>query len=170
MKIRNIYGFIVVLISLMVLKSCGIYSFVGTSIKPDIKTISVAYIENKALKVNPALSNLITEELTEKYRKFTKLDLVNMDADLEVSGEITGYDVKSMGVTADEVASKTRLTVHVKITFINNKYPEEDFEKDFSSYQEYDSSMTLDQAEGQIIEDIVETLAEDIFNATVANW
>ena len=93
-----------------------------------------------------------------------------MDGDLEIAGEITGYDVKATAVTADEVAAQNRLTVTVKIAFTNRKYPNEDFEKSFSAYADYDSMQSLDTVEGSLCEEIVEKLVEDIFNATVATW
>ena len=73
-------------------------------------------------------------------------------------------------MTADEVAAQNRLTVNVKIYFTNRKYPEDDFEKSFSAYADYDSSNTLDAMESQLCEEIIDKLIEDIFNATVANW
>ena len=152
--------------------SCGFvkYSFSGTSIQPDVKTIQIGYFEYKALKVNPSLSNDLTEGMKEKYRKLTKLEQVEMDGDLEVNGEITGYDVKATAVTANEVAAQNRLTVTVKIFFTNRKYPEDDFEKSFSAYADYDSTQSLDAVEGSLCEEILEKIIEDIFNATVAQW
>ena len=58
----------------------------------------------------------------------------------------------------------------VKIKFTNRKYPEDDFEKSFSAYADYDSMLALDSVEAQLCEQIVEQLSNDIFNATVANW
>ena len=152
--------------------SCGFvkYSFSGTSIQPDVKTITINFFEYKALKVNPSLSNDITEALKEKYRKLTKLEQVEAEGDLEVSGEVTGYDVKATAVTANEVAAQNRLTVAVKVYFQNRKYPEDDFEKSFSAYADYASEQSLDAVESSLCEEILEKLIEDIFNATVAQW
>lgn len=111
----------------LIVRSCGIYSFSGTSIQPDIKTVTINYFEYKALKVNPTLSNSMTESLKDKFRKMTRLEQVDMDGDLEITGSITGYDVRAMAVTANEVAAQNRLTVTVKIDFTNRKYPEDDF-------------------------------------------
>ncbi len=149
---------------------CGIYSFSGTSIKPDVKTLSVYTIENRAQKVNPSLSNTLTMELQDKYRKLTKLEMLNEGGDLEVSGFITSYDITPTAVTSQEVAAQNRLTITVKINFTNNKYPDENFEKSFVAFQDYNSELTLEQVEAQLVDDIVEILVEDIFNATVAQW
>lgn len=155
---------------LMAVAACGIYSFSGTSIQPDVKTVTINYFEYKALRVNPSLSNDLTEGLQEKFRKMTRLTQVEQDGDMEISGEVTGYDVRAQAVTAQEVAAQNRLTVSVKITFMNRKYPEEDFERSFSAYADYDSTNSLDAVEGTLCEEIVEKLCEDILNATVANW
>ena len=151
-------------------QSCGIYSFSGTSIQADVRSVTINYIQYKALRVNPSLSNDLTEALKDQFRRFTRLEQVDTDGDLEISGEITGYDVKAMAVTADEVAAQNRLTVNVKIYFTNRKYPEDDFEKSFSAYADYDSMQSLDAVESSLCEEIIDTLIEDIFNATVANW
>ena len=53
---------------------------------------------------------------------------------------------------------------------MNRKYPEEDFEKSFSAYSDYDSTNSLDAVEATLCEEIVEKLVEDMFNASVAQW
>ena len=172
---RTIWATVAVVIALaatvFIVQSCGIYSFTGTSIQPDVKTVTVNYFEYKALKVNPSLSNQITEALKEKFTKLTKLEQVDMDGDLEIIGEVTGYDVKATAITANEQAAQNRLTVSVKIAFVNRKYPEDSFEnKSFSAYADFDAMQTLDAVESSLCEEIVEKLCEDMFNATVANW
>lgn len=150
--------------------SCGIYSFTGTSIDPDVNTITINYFEYKALKVNPSLSNDLTEALKNQFKKMTKLEQVDMDGDLEFTGEVTGYDVKASSVTANEVAAQNRLTVTVKISFVNKKHPEENVDQSFSAYADFDSSNSLDAVESTLCQEIIDKLIEDIFNATVAQW
>ena len=154
------------------LGGCSIvkYSFSGTSIQPDVKTVTINYFEYKALKVNPTLSNDLTEAMKDKFRKLTKLEQVDIDGDLEISGAVTGYDVRAAAVTANEVAAMNRLTVTASLKFTNRKYPEEDFEKSFSAYSDYDSTNSLDAVEASLCEEIVEKLVEDMFNASVAQW
>ena len=132
--------------------------------------MTIDLFEYKALRVNPSLSNDLTEGLRDKFRKMTRLAQVDYDGDLEITGEITGYDVRSQAVTAQEVAAQNRLTVSVKISYMNRLYPEEDFEKSFSAYADYDSAQSLDAVEAVLCEEIIEKLCEDILNATVANW
>ncbi|MGN1233203.1 MAG: LptE family protein, partial [Candidatus Cryptobacteroides sp.] len=120
---KNIIAVASVLAAGLMVRSCGIYSFSGTSIQPDVKTVTINYFEYKALKVNPNLSNDLTEAMKDKFRKMTRLEQVDMDGDLEITGAVTGYDVRATAVTAQEVAAQNRLTVSVKISFTNRKYP-----------------------------------------------
>lgn len=168
---QGLISAVVLLLAAALFQSCGIYSFTGTSIQPDVKTVTINYFEYKALRVNPSLSNDLTEALKDQFLRLTKLEQVDMDGDIEIIGEITGYDVKATAITADEVAAQNRLTVTVKISFVNRKYPEDDFDnKSFSAYADYDSMQSLDSVESSLCEEIIEKLVEDIFNATVANW
>lgn len=170
-KIMGIAGhFVALAVFFLMTVSCGIYSFSGTSIQPDVKTVMIKYFEYKALRVNPSLSNDLTEALKDQFRRLTKLEQVDEEGDLEIVGEITGYDVKAMGITANEVASQNRLTVNVKIYFTNRKYPEDDFEKSFSAYADFEATQSLDAVEATLCDEIIDKLVEDIFNATVANW
>ena len=158
------------LVAALAVVSCGIYSFSGTSIQPDVKTITIPYVEYKALRVNPSLSSDMTEALQEKFRKLTRLEQVDVDGDLELVCEVTGYDVKATAITAGEVAAQNRLTVTVKIEFSNKKYPEDDVSQSFSAYEDFDSAQSLDAVEGALCETIIDKIVEDIFNATVAQW
>lgn len=157
-------------VAVMAVSGCGIYSFSGTSIQPDVKTIAVEYFQNNAMKVNPTLAANLSDALIDQYRRLTSLDILPENGDLNVSGEITGYDTRPIAVTADEVASQNRLTVTVKVYFTNRLHPEEDFEKSFSAYADYDSNQLLDAVESTLCDEIIDILVEDIFNATVANW
>ena len=156
--------------ALATLAACGIYSFSGTSIQPDVKTICIEPVVNKATKINPSLANQITEELNDKFRKLTKLEQVTEEGDLNLLVTIESYDVRAAAVTANEVAALNRLTVTCKVKFTNVLHPEDNLEQSFASYEDYDSINPLDMVEGQLCETIVKKLVDDIFNATVAQW
>ena len=149
---------------------CWLYSFSGTSIQEDVKTICIENVENRAMKVNPSLANNLFEALCDKYKKLTKLEQVEDGGDLFVLATIESYQVSATAVTADEYAAMSRLTVTVKVKFTNEKHPEDNFEKSFAAYEDYNSENSLDAVESTLCETIVEKLVEDIFNATVANW
>ena len=163
---------LVILAAVLCLAGCRVtYSFSGTSIDPDVRTISLPTFEYKAMRVNPTLANELSEALRTRFRRMTSLEQVELDGDLEISGEIVGYDVQASAVTAQEVAAQNRLTVMVKVDFNNVKHPEESFSgKSFSAYADYDSSNSLDAVESTLCAEIIDKIIEDIFNATVAQW
>lgn len=161
---------LIALFTLLLVQSCSWYSFSGTSIAPDVKSITIDYIQNRAMRVNPSLSNTLTEALKDKYKKLTSLRLDPDNGDLFIEGDIVAYETTSLAVTAQEVASQNRLTITIKIKFTNNKYPKENFEKTYAQFMDYPSTSSLDQVEARLVDAIVEKLVEDVFNATVANW
>ena len=154
----------------LAVSGCWLYSFSGTSIQPDVKTICIEPVENKAMKVNPSLANSLFEAMCDKYMKLTKLEQVEDGGDLYVLATIESYQVSAAAVTADEVAALNRLTVTVKVKFVNEKHPEDNFEKSFAAYEDYNSENALDAVEGTLCDTIIDKIVEDIFNATVANW
>ncbi|MBR0255160.1 MAG: LptE family protein [Bacteroidales bacterium] len=156
---------------LPLLSGCKVsYSFSGTSIQADVKTICIEPVVNKATKINPSLANQLTEELNDKYRKLTRLEQVTEDGDLNLVVTIESYDVRATAVTAEEVAAMNRLTVTCKVVFTNVLHTEDNLEQSFAAYEDYDSNNSLDMVENQLCETIVKKLVDDIFNATVAQW
>lgn len=163
----------VMLIACLIVSACSIvsYSFSGTSIQADVKTVTIAEFEYKALRVNPSLANDISEQLRNQFRRMTRLEQVDMDGDLEISGTVTGYEVRATAVTANETAAQNRLTVSISVNFMNRLYPEDSFEnKNFSAYADFDATQSLDAVESSLCSEILDKLIDDIFNATVAQW
>ena len=67
--------------------------------------------------------------------------------------------------------SKVKVTLTVKVTFVNNTDHKDDFtDQQFSAFQTYDSSKLLSEVQDELIKLMVKDITEQIFNATVANW
>ncbi len=146
------------------------YSFTGASKMVGVKTFTVYYIPNRARLVNPNLSQQLTDALQEKLTRQTSFSLLEQDGDLEFEGQITGYDVKPMAIKTGDTAAQNRLTVTVKMKFTNNKNHDEDWEKTFSAYYDFDATNLLSDVEDEVTGEILEQLTDDIFNASIANW
>lgn len=158
---------------LILLTSCTIsYKFNGASINYNlIKTISVSYFPIRAALVYPPLEEVFTNKLRDAYTRQTQLQMVDVNGDLQIEGEITGYDITPQAVGTDAYATMTRLTITVKVTFTNNKESQYDFQnRTFTAYQEFSSDRMLTDVQDELIEIITDELVELIFNATVANW
>ena len=154
----------------IILVACGIYSFTGASISPDVETFSVDYFQNNASMVQPTISNIMTESLKDQFISQTNLRLTNTSGDLQFKGEITGYKIKPIAIQANETAAQNRLTISVKITFTNTIDENQNYSQSFSHYADFDSSQDFSSIETELIEQIVEVLSENIFNKAVANW
>ena len=149
---------------------CGVYSFTGASIPPQATTFSVDYFPNNAPLVQPTLSQVFTDALKDKFSRQTNLKLTNGVGDLHFEGSITGYNVQPQAIGADDRAAQNRLTITIRVTFVNEYQPENDFEQNFSRFYDYDSQQSLAAIEPTAIDVIVEALVEDIFNRAVVNW
>ena len=149
---------------------CGAYSFTGASIPPQAITFSVDHFPNNAPLVQPTLSQVFTDALKDKFSRQTNLKLTNGVGDLHFEGSITGYNVQPQAIGADDRAAQNRLTITIRVTFVNEYQPENDFEQSFSRFYDYDSQQSLAAIEPTAIDVIVEALVEDIFNRAVVNW
>ena len=178
MKIHSAYFRIqVFLMALLLLPAAGCkigYSLSGASISPDVKSVFVDYFRNRSKVINPTLSQSFTEAMKDKFVNETGLSLNSEQGDLEFSGEITGYDVRPLSVQKSETgmdyASMNRLTITVKVIFVNNKDHEQDFNTTFSAYFDWESTKNINQVESEAVQVCVTQLTDDIFNKSVANW
>lgn len=169
------YGFkhiVVLSLTLAVLAGCTIsYKFNGASIDYNTtKTISIANFPIRAALVYPPLAQAFNEALQDIYVRQTRLNVVRTNGDLQVEGEITGYDITPQAVKSDAYASQTRLTIRVRVKYTDTKNPQFSIDETFSAYRDFDSSRLLNEVQDELIAEITDELAELIFNATVANW
>ncbi len=171
MKRNTIFVLLSVAMLSIVFAACKIsYSFTGASIAPNVKTFSVYYFPNRAKLVNPNLSQQFTDGLQEKLIKQTSLNQISENGDLEFNGQITEYDVRPMNIVQGDLAAQNRLTIGIKVKFTNNKDHEQDWEKTFTAYEDFDSNNSLSTVEDSLVPEIIKKLTDDIFNASVANW
>ncbi|WP_299009511.1 LptE family protein [uncultured Tenacibaculum sp.] len=157
-------------ISLTTIIGCGAYSFTGGN-TGDAKTIQVDFFSNQAPLVEPILSQKFTQDLQDLFTRQTNLTLVKAGGDLHFSGEIVDYRITPMSATAQQTAAQNRLTVSVNVNFVNALEEKDNFEKRFSFYYDYGANQQLT---GSVLEtaldEIIERITQDIFNASVAKW
>ena len=70
-RVGYLVAALIVLLSIPALQSCGVYTFSGAQ-TGQAKTISIAFIQNKASLVSPTLSQMFTEKLKDKFIRETK--------------------------------------------------------------------------------------------------
>ena len=156
----------------MLLGGCSIsYKFNGANINyQTTHSISIADFPNNAAMVNPTLSPTLTEAIRDLYQRQTRLQVLSKGGDLEIEGEIVGYDISQGAIAADSYASENKLTIRVTVHFTNNIYPEESFDKTYSASQTYDASRLLTDVQDELCNIIITEISENIYNDTVAKW
>lgn len=162
----------ILLLCTILLNACTIsYKFNGASIDySTTKTISIADFPNMAALVYPPLSNNLSDGIRDLFQRQTRLEQVRRGGNLEIEGEITGYALAPMAVSADSYASETKLTITVKVRFTNNVAPEESFEKTYTAYQTFNSSQMLVDVQDELCNTMITEIADQIYNDTVAKW
>ena len=164
-------AFLLVVFVISLLGGCNVYKFNGASIPQEIKTVRVQFIRNDARYKDPQLSQQLTDKLRQKIVSQTKLTQVNNDdADYDISGAITQYDVSTSGISNQQVATN-RLTVGVTLLLRDRKTPGAE-PRNISASRSFDfsASLTLPQAELQLNDEIVRNLADEIFNQLFSDW
>ncbi len=170
LPMRKTLYLLYLLVLVAALSRCGIYSFTGASIPPEAKSISIQYFPNNAPIINPTLSQSFTDMLKDKFINQTNLTMVPRNGDLQIEGEITGYQVLPVAIQGNDQAALNRLTITVNVRFSNRYAENQNFETSFSRFVDFPSSQNLNSVQDALIEEINKALSEDIFNKAVANW
>lgn len=161
----------VALLAAVSLPGCISYKFNGSSIDYAVyRTIRVAEFPIRAALVYPPLQQTFENKLLDYVQRNTRLQTTDGNSDLVMEGEITGYSLSPQAVNEDAYASKTRLTITVRVRYTDSKKDGNDIDQTFSAYRDFDSSQMLTEVQDQLCEEISDELVIQIFNATLGNW
>ena len=168
-RLKNIITIVFFITTAIVFSACGPYTFKDVSIPPEVKTIKINFIENRAPYKNPQLSARITDQLQQKVANLTRRTVTQSDnADYIISGYINSYNVSTAAISGQQAAAN-RLTVGLTMTLFNtleNKSTDYQVSRDF----DFSAGLTLSQAEAQLLDDIVKNVTDEIFNRLFSNW
>lgn len=168
LKKTTIISFLILNSSFLI--SCKIYSFTGTTLSSDLKTITIQNVVMGTAGGPANLTLTFTEKLKEYYQRNTSLKLKPNDADLLLESTIVGYELTPVSATSSDKAALNRLTIRVEVRFVNAKKEEENFEKEFSFYQDFPQEQNLSQVESSLVPKIIDQLVLNIFTDTAAQW
>ena len=169
----------VLLFVALISNSCGVYSFTGASLSPDIKTISVQTFYNNSGGGPPNMGQNFTEKVKGYFQQNTQLTVTRPQdgiSDLKLEGTIVGYSLSPVAPTASTASNPiatstlTRLTITVQTKFENTRDDSNNFDQSFSFYQDFPSNQSLQSVEAGLIDIILDQIVFDIFNKSVANW
>ncbi len=170
--IRRRRVIVAVVAVLIALAGCRIsYKFNGSALDYTVyRTVYVSEFPIRAALVYPPLQQMFENELRDYIIKNTRLQMTEGNADLQIEGEITGYNLTPQAVTEDAYASQTRLTIQVRLKYTDNRAENKDVDQTFSAYRDFSSTEMLTDVQDQLCEEISKELVELIFNATLGNW
>lgn len=161
--------FIITTISIGIsFSSC--YNFTGGAVPPDVKTISIQNIYNETGQGPTNISQDATEKLKSYYQSNTKLILVPSNADWKLEGKIVGYVSSGVAAKANETSGSNRLTITIKMNFINTKDTKQNFDQNFSYFLDFAQDKTLFEVESALTPVILDQIVLDIFQKTTSNW
>ena len=152
---------------------CGIYSLSSNTLDANIKTVSIQYFPNYAPVVQPSLSQVFTEALKTQFLNQTQLNLISNNADIQLEGKITGYTLTPEAISgaATPTSQQMRLTITVSVKYTNRYNHKKDFEKDFSSFQVYDSQKARTSADDvSTITYISAIIVDNIYKEVAEDW
>ncbi|MFD2999112.1 LptE family protein [Pontibacter toksunensis] len=158
---------------LLLCSGCGIYSFTGTTISPDIKSISIQNFENLTGEGPANLTLVVTNQFTDYYRRNTNLTVMQSEGDLQLEGQIVSFNYSPAAIQREgqnDIAGLNRLTLSVQVRFTNTVQPDKDFDRTFTISQDFPQDLDITQLSTAQIEQLSERLVTDVFNKTVADW
>ena len=152
--------------------ACSVsYKFNGASIDyTKTKSIQIADFPIRSSYVWAPMGWIFNNALKDKFAAQTRLSQVKRNGDLKLEGEITRYEQRNKAVSSEGFSAMTELTLTVNVRFTNNVNHNEDFEQQFSASQSYETTLSLNQVQEELVTKMVEDLVSQIFNAAVANW
>ncbi|RTQ51455.1 hypothetical protein EJV47_06535 [Hymenobacter gummosus] len=166
---------VALLLSLLPLAGCGVYSFTGTNLDPSIENFSVAVFQNNASNGPSFLSQRFTEDMKDYFLRNTTLKLVPRDGHLQFEGQIVAYDFAPAAIqstSGQDQAGINRLTIQIRVKFTNLKDPKQDFEQTFQSNADFAASTNIQSILNDPVANrrITDRIITDVFNKSAANW
>lgn len=146
------------------------YSFSGADIPAAANTVSVKQFRIVTPMAAPNYDLTLTESFKDLMLAQTRLDLVDSKGDLQYEGTITRYESGNAAVSSDELTTLNRLTISVKVKYMNTIEREKNFERTFTRFADYDSERNFNDVEDELIEEINGQIIQDIFDASLGAW
>ncbi len=162
--------FLIFPVVLLFAQACGVYTFSGVNVPADVKTFSVQPFQNNSGLFVPGFADEFRLALIDKIQQMSDLEFRENQGDLQYSGTVTDYNVQPTASTADQTAALNRLTVRIKIDFVDQKHPENNFSKTYSYFFDFEADKLLSDIQATAHQEIIEQITQDIFNDTLAKW
>lgn len=173
-RIRFLALFPAVLFSFL-LQSC--YSFTGSSLSPETKTIQIRDFPNNSALMNPNLAQQFSTDIQNRFLQRTTLKGSTEVPDILIEGEITDYIISPTTISStvnapggNIQAAQNKLTITVKVHYENRVEPDKSFDRTYSDEAVFSSDLDINAIEATQVKLVNERIINKIFNDIVANW
>lgn len=138
----------------------------------DSVTVTVVTFNNGAPLAKPTLAQTLTESLKDFIQRQTRFTLQPEGGDLTYSGEIIGYAISPVAISAGSTdqASLNRLSITVKVKYKDEIEDRYSFESNFTRFADFPSSQDISVVEDQLIKEITDQITQDIVNKSIYAW
>jgi len=155
-----------------VLTGCSYYSFTGASIPSNLNTIAIPLAQDNSINPVNTLNRDLTNELVDRFVERTRLSLTTNqnEADALLTARIQDYRNEASGVSGDERATVNRVTIQVRIRYVDQTNDEVLLEQAFSGFGEYDPVEAGVAGEREAARVAVERVVDNIFSSATSNW
>lgn len=138
---------------------------------PDnLKTFSIEQFTNQASLGPSTIGFDFTEDLRDLFQSQTKLELVPVNGDLSYEGTIIDYTINPISLSGDQTAAQNRLTITVKVNFVNQIDNTKNFDQNFRRFADYLSTDDIAAVQDALIQEIFDQLTQDIYDKTLGDW
>lgn len=173
-KVRSVVLFSLFFL-LFFLQSC--YSFTGSSLSPETKTIQIKDFPNNAALMNPNLAQQFSTDIQNRFLQRTTLKGAAENPDILIEGEIIDYSITPTTISSSVnapggniQAAQNKLTITVKVHYENKIEPDKSFDRTYSDEAVFSSDLDINAIEASQVKVVNERIINKIFNDIVANW
>lgn len=156
----------------LLLTGCIQYSFTGTSIPSDVRTIYISFFPDNSTSGLGDLSDRLNNALVNRFVNQSRLSLTNDEggAHSTMNGTIQSYSVRPFSIGGDQQANLNEVRITVNATFKFAKDDDPVYSKSFTGSATY--NVREDPVDGEIeaAEEALQQIANNAFNDAVSDW
>jgi len=159
----------------MILQGC--YSLKGISIPPTIETFYVDQFQNRVSNAPADIGQRFSDDFRELVTNGTRLNYDEDIPNIEFKGAIQSFRVQSVAPERNSNEGQVqfgstlnRLTISIKVEYINNEDDEDAWEQSFSFFEDFENDVVLEDVQDELIDNIFDQILQEIYTKAFTNW
>ena len=164
--------YILFLVAAVLITGCISYSFTGTSIPSDVRTIHIPFFPDRSQSGLGDLSDRLNRALINRFVNQSRLSLSEQQdgSDAFVEGAIQSYTNRPFSIGGDQQANLNEIQITVQATFQYASDDEALWSKNFSGSATYDVLENPVDGEIEAAEAALQQISNNMFNDAVSSW